>query len=62
MDKTTNTQAPSPLLVRFLRALIVGVLAVFLFYLKVLGAILKLGIRAVKSVPVGGAKANSSEP
>ena len=42
-----------PIYVRLLRALVVGILAVFLFYLNVMGAILKMGIRAIKAIPLG---------
>jgi hypothetical protein len=34
----------------------VAVLAVFLFYIKVLGAILKLGIGLVKAIPLSRKK------
>ena len=54
MENSATTPEPRPIYVRFLRALIVGILAVFLFYLKILGAILKLGIRAIKGVTLDG--------
>ena len=57
------TTPPSrPIFMRFLRALIVGILTVFLFYLKILGGILKLGMRAVKKVPLDGSKAGTDKP
>ena len=48
-----------PIYVRLLRALVVGILAVFLFYLNVMGAILKLGIRAIKGIPLGSKQGTS---
>jgi len=56
MDYAENTASSRPLALRIARALIVGVLAVLVFYLKVLGAILKFGIRAIQKAPVGGDK------
>jgi hypothetical protein len=53
MEHTAAPETPSPLFVRFARALIIGVLAVFLFYLKVLGAILKMGMRLIRKAPAG---------
>ncbi|MCD6024715.1 MAG: hypothetical protein K0Q91_1631 [Fibrobacteria bacterium] len=53
-----RTAAPdprsSPLFIRFARMLILGVLTVFLFYLKVLGAILKMGMRLIRKAPADG--------
>jgi hypothetical protein len=54
MEHTAAPETPSPLFVRFARMLIVGVLAVFLFYLKLVGAILKLGMRLIRNAPAGG--------
>jgi hypothetical protein len=54
MEHTAAPQNPSPLFLRFARMLIVGVLAVFLFYLKVLGAILKMGMRLIRKAPADG--------
>ena len=56
MENAAPTTESNPLLIRFLRALIVGVLAMLLLYLKVLGAVLKLGMRAIRGIPLGGGK------
>jgi len=56
MEHAENPSPAKPLYARVVRALIVGVLAVLLFYLKVLGTILKLGIRMVKGAPAGARK------
>jgi hypothetical protein len=51
MEQAAAPETPRPLLVRFARALIVGILAIFLFYLKMLGAVLKLGMRLIRGAP-----------
>ncbi len=50
----THSHTPErPLYERVLKFLVVGGFTLLLLYLKALAAILKLGIKAVKNMPVG---------
>lgn len=59
MEHTAAPETPSPLFIRFAKMLIVGVLAIFLFYLKLLGAILKIGMRLIRKAPEGASPEKS---
>ncbi len=48
-----------PLYERVLKYLVVGAFTLLLLYLKALAGILKLGIKAVKRMPVGKEKAGA---
>ena len=52
MTHETNGMPTQSFFERFLRALIIGTLAMLGLYLKILGGILKLGIRLVRKVPM----------
>lgn len=51
-----ENQSPRPLPERILRGVVVGTLSLLLLYLKALGGILKMGIGAIKKIPMGGRK------
>jgi hypothetical protein len=56
MESTTENHPPRPLYERALRFIVVGTLTLILLYIKALGAILKMGIGAVRKIPMGGRK------
>ena len=56
MDHATPAPSSPSLFERLLRLVIVAILTMLGFYVKILAGILKLGIRAVKSVPAGSTR------
>ena len=56
MDHATPAPTTPSLFERLLRLIIVAILSLLGFYVKILAGILKLGIRAVKSVPAGNTR------
>jgi hypothetical protein len=56
METSPKTRAPRPLYERLLRFVVVGTLSLILLYLNALGTILKMGIGAVKKIPMDGTK------
>jgi hypothetical protein len=55
-ESPTPTPASRSFLERFLRVLLLGALSLLVFYLKILGGILKIGIRAIRKAPLSTRK------
>lgn len=58
MNTTYAEPAHRPLYARFLRFVVVGGFTLLLLYVKAVAAILKLGLKALKKVPVGDRKSD----
>jgi hypothetical protein len=55
-ENTPENNRPRPLYERFLRFLVLGALSLIWLYVKALGGILKMGIKAIRNIPMDGKK------
>jgi hypothetical protein len=53
---THEDTAPRPLYERVFRLIVVGTFTLILVYLKILAAIVNLGIRAIQKIPMEGTR------
>jgi hypothetical protein len=54
MNETHTDASPQPFVLRAIRFVVVGVMTVLLLYVRVLAAVLSLGLDAIRKIPTGG--------